>query len=92
MDTTKRALLMGLLFACLAGGDAAAQNEARPRAREAGIEVGILPPGPLNAITDVDGVKIGHKTIRRGESVRTGVTVILPHGENLFQEKVPAAI
>ncbi|MFK7844317.1 MAG: P1 family peptidase [Rhodothermales bacterium] len=75
-------------------GEAAviAQEKARPRAREIGIEVGILPTGPLNAITDLEGVKIGHKTLWRGDSVRTGVTVIMPHGDNLFQEKVPAAI
>lgn len=54
--------------------------------------VGILPPGPANAITDVAGVKVGHATVVRGENVRTGVTVILPHGGNLFREKVPAAV
>jgi D-aminopeptidase len=64
----------------------------RPRARELGIEVGILPPGPENAITDVAGVKVGHATLIRGESVRTGVTAILPHDGNLFFEKVRAAI
>lgn len=69
-----------------------AQENTRPRAREIGIEVGILPTGPLNAITDVEGVKVGHKTLWRGDTVRTGVTVILPHGDNLFQEKIPAAI
>ena len=68
------------------------QDSGRFRPREIGIEVGILPPGPLKAITDVGGVKVGHKTVWRGEAVRTGVTVILPHGGNLFQEKVPAAI
>lgn len=64
----------------------------RPRAREAGVVVGILPPGPLNAITDVEGVRVGHTSLVRGENVRTGVTVILPHGGNLFREKVPAAV
>lgn len=64
----------------------------RPRAREVGIEVGILKPGPWNAITDVEGVKVGHVTLWEGDSVRTGVTVILPHGGNIFQEKVPAAV
>jgi D-aminopeptidase len=62
----------------------------RPRAREAGIEVGILAPGPLNAITDVAGVAVGHVTLREGRSIRTGVTAILPHGGNLYQDKVPA--
>jgi len=66
--------------------------DPRPRAREAGIVVGILPPGPLNAITDVDGVRVGQTTLIRGENVRTGVTVILPHGGNLFREKVPGAV
>jgi D-aminopeptidase len=64
----------------------------RPRAREAGIVVGVLPPGPLNAITDVAGVRVGQATVIEGESVRTGVTAILPHGGNVFQERVPAAI
>jgi D-aminopeptidase len=68
------------------------QEDSKPRARDVGIEVGILPTGPLNAVTDVKGVKVGHKTIWRGDSIRTGVTVILPHGQNLFQEKVPAAV
>jgi D-aminopeptidase len=62
----------------------------RPRAREAGIAFGILPSGPLNAITDVAGVKVGHVTIIEGSSIRTGVTAILPHGGNLYQDKVPA--
>ena len=69
-----------------------AQKPARPRAREVGIKVGILPPGPLNAITDVSGVTVGQTTIIRGENIRTGVTAVLPHSGNLFREKVPAAI
>jgi len=64
----------------------------RPRARDAGIVLGTLPPGPLNAITDVAGVRVGHTTLIRGETIRTGVTAILPHGGNLFQEKVPAGV
>jgi D-aminopeptidase len=56
------------------------------------VVVGILPPGKLNAITDVPGVRVGHSTVIRGDSVRTGVTAILPHDGNLFQEKVPAAV
>lgn len=66
--------------------------EKRARARELGIQVGILPTGKWNAITDVEGVKAGHQTIWEADSVRTGVTVIMPHGENLYKEKVPAAI
>jgi D-aminopeptidase len=64
----------------------------RPRAREAGIVVGVLPPGPLNAITDVSGVLVGHATVIRQENIRTGVTAIVPHGGNLFREKVPGAV
>ena len=57
-----------------------------------GIVVGVLPPGPLDAITDVDGVRVGHTTVIRGDSINTGVTAILPHGGNVFREKVPAAV
>lgn len=72
----------------------------RPRARDLGIRLGTLPTGPLNGITDVPGVKVGHTTLISGDGplvpgegpVRTGVTAILPHGGNLFREKVPAAI
>ena len=53
--------------------------EARPRFREHGLTNGVLPPGPLNAITDVDGVRVGHVTLSRGRNIRTGVTAILPH-------------
>lgn len=56
------------------------------------MKIGVLPPGKLNAITDVEGVKVGHVTLAKTASVRTGVTVIVPHAGNLFQEKVPAAI
>jgi D-aminopeptidase len=66
------------------------EASARPRAREAGINVGVLEPGPLNAITDVAGVSVGHTTLIEGRSVRTGVTAVLPHSGNLFQDKVPA--
>lgn len=68
------------------------QAVAPKRARELGIAPGILKPGPLNAITDVAGVGVGHVTLREGDSVRTGVTAILPHPGNLFQQKVPAAV
>lgn len=64
----------------------------RPRARDIGLKIGILPVGKLNAITDVEGVRIGQTTIMRGDTVRTGVTAILPHAGNLFQEKVPGAV
>ncbi|MDZ7269363.1 MAG: P1 family peptidase [candidate division KSB1 bacterium] len=81
-----------LLMALGGWATVAEAGTGRPRAREAGVEVGILPPGPWNAITDVRGVKVGHCTVWRGDSVRTGVTVILPHAGNIFQEKVPAAV
>jgi len=64
----------------------------RPRARDIGLIVGSLPPGANNAITDVAGVRVGQTSVIRGENVRTGVTVILPHGGNLFREKVPGAV
>jgi D-aminopeptidase len=67
-------------------------QDSRPRVRAAGVKVGILPTGPLNAITDVNGVLVGHTTIIRGNDVRTGVTAVLPHPANLFREKVPGAV
>lgn len=67
-------------------------GQDRGRIRDFGIEPGILSPGSWNAITDVTGVKVGHKTLIRGDSIRTGVTVVIPHEGNLFQEKVPAAV
>ena len=69
-----------------------AAQTPRPRARDVGVVVGILPTGPLNAITDVAGVRVGQATLAAGDSVNTGVTAILPHGGNVFQEKVPAAV
>lgn len=66
--------------------------DERPRARDAGVVVGILPAGPLNAITDVAGVRVGQVTVIEGDGVRTGVTAILPHAGNPFRERVPAAI
>lgn len=72
----------------------------RCRVREAGLSIGLLPTGPKNSLTDVPGVKVGHTTLIRGQGkliagdgpIRTGVTVILPHGGNIFTEKVPAAV
>lgn len=80
---------LSFLLALLAMSSSA-QAENRPRAREAGITFGVLPTGPLNAITDVAGVKVGQVTIVEGSNIRTGVTAILPHGGNLYQDKVPA--
>src|SRR5262252_1944417 len=68
------------------------QQAARPRARDLGIAPGPLTPGPLNAITDVAGVRVGQTTVIEGDTVRTGVTAILPHGGNLFNDRVPAAL
>jgi D-aminopeptidase len=81
-----------LLAAAIAAMTAPAHAQHRPRAREAGIVIGILPTGPLNAITDVAGVKVGQVTIIEGANIRTGVTAILPHGGNLYQDKVPAGL
>ena len=62
------------------------------RARDLGIKIGVLPTGKQNSITDVAGVKVGQVTLIKGDSIRTGATAILPHGGNVFQQKVPAAI
>lgn len=75
-----------LLLTSLAG------EQVRQRIRDLGVEVGVLETGKWNAITDVEGVRVGHATLIEGDSIRTGVTAVLPHGGNLFREKVPAAI
>jgi D-aminopeptidase len=67
-------------------------NPQRPRARDLGLAPGVFAPGALNAITDVAGVKVGHVTLIEGETIRTGVTAILPHGGNIFQDKVAGAV
>ncbi|HEY0099518.1 MAG TPA: P1 family peptidase [Pyrinomonadaceae bacterium] len=88
--------LFALAFALLSVAPARMQTDMqknqRPRAREVGLRVGVLPTGAQNAITDVAGVRVGHTTIIRGESIRTGVTAILPHAGNLFREKVAGAV
>lgn len=66
--------------------------ESRPRVRDLGLIIGVLTPGGNNAITDVAGITVGQTTIIRGDSIRTGVTAIIPHGGNLFREKVPGAV
>ncbi|HVF68760.1 MAG TPA: P1 family peptidase, partial [Pyrinomonadaceae bacterium] len=86
--TTALALL--LLTAPMTTQNVAEQK--RPRARDIGLVVGVLPPGRLDAITDVEGVRVGQATLIRGDDVRTGVTAILPHAGNLFREKVPGAV
>lgn len=82
--------LTAMALTMLAAPLAAAED--RPRARDLGIAPGVMEPGPLNAITDVAGVRVGQVTLIEGDRVRTGVTAILPHGGNLFQAKVPGAV
>ena len=81
-----------LILALIAGTVLQTAPAPRPRARDIGIAPGAMPPGPLNAITDVAGVRVGQTTVIEGDTVRTGVTAILPHGGNLFQEKVAGAV
>jgi D-aminopeptidase len=78
-----------LLAMTVVSSSASAQ---RARARDLGVKPGVFPPGRLNAITDVAGVRVGHTTVIEGDSVRTGVTAILPHAGNLFSDRVPAAL
>jgi D-aminopeptidase len=78
--------------AAVAAGKGPAQSAARPRARDLGVVVGVFPAGPLNAITDVRGVRVGHVTLFEGDNVRTGVTAIVPHDGNVFQDKVAGAV
>src|SRR5262245_58497557 len=84
-------LALGSQIASGGSSDCIAESD-RVRARQLGIAPGVLSPGPLNAITDVAGVLVGQTTLIAGDSVRTGATAILPHGGNLFQSKVPAAV
>jgi len=81
-----------LLLAAAGAAPASLQGQARPRARDLGVAPGVFPPGPLNAITDVAGVAVGHATRNEGERVRTGVTAVVPHAGNVFQEKVAGAV
>ena len=79
-------------YLLVAAAPTTAVMQRRARARDLGIQPGVGTPGLQNAITDVAGVRVGHTTIVAGDSVRTGVTAILPHGGNLFREKVPGAV
>lgn len=88
----KLTFLSLLMSLPLSQGNAQPNPPVRHRARYYGIEPGILQTGHWNAITDVPGVKVGHVTLIKGDSIRTGVTVIVPHSGNMFQEKVPAAV
>ena len=76
MMVNKRAFIFGLLLPCFC------QAQEKPGPRELGIKIGVMQPGKLNSITDVPGVAVGHTTIIKADSVRTGVTVILPHAAN----------
>ena len=87
-----RSLALVPLLLSLSVSNAMSQNTERPRARDLGISVGVFPTGAANAITDVEGVLVGHTTVWEGDSVRTGVTAIRPHPGNLFRQRVPAAI
>ena len=82
-------LYLLLLILILAPITLSAQDQ---NIRDYGIEIGVLQPGEHNAITDVQGVRVGHQTIIKGNNIRTGVTAVLPHGGNIFQQKVPAAV
>lgn len=85
-------LVAALLVASALAPAAAAAPEPRVRARALGLAPGIFAPGEHNAITDVDGVRVGHATLRVGDRVRTGVTAILPHPGNAYLSRVPAAV
>ena len=86
-------LVLPLLLLPAAPSTAGAQQQTpRARARTLGVAPGIFRPGTLNAITDVAGVRVGQVTVIEGDSVRTGITAIVPHGGNVFAERVPAAI
>src|ERR1035438_8042573 len=99
MNASLRALFDSLSLMphilCLLAAAAIAFAQApakRPRADAIGLPAGTLQRGPLDAITDVAGVRVGHTTILRGDTVRTGVTIVLPHDGNLFRDKVPGAV
>ncbi len=86
-----RLILTALCLLPLAFADGAESGD-RPRARDIGLVVGVFPTGPLNAITDVAGVKVGHSTVIEGDDIRTGVTAVIPAPGNLYTYPVPAWI
>jgi D-aminopeptidase len=92
MTSRKLAAAVLAVATSLSSSAQTGRNEERPRMRDLAVQVGVVRPGTLNAITDVAGVMVGQTTIIRGDAVRTGVTAILPHGGNLFHEKVPGAV
>src|SRR5688500_6866760 len=89
MRCPRTALLLATVMAAAA---ASRGQEPRPRARDLGVAPGVFAPGALNAITDVAGVTVGQVTLVSGEAVRTGVTAVVPHGGNLFQDKVAGGV
>ncbi len=86
------ASMMVMVLAELASVRASGQTSLRPRARDVGVVIGVFQPGPLNAITDVAGVRVGQTTVTAGDSVHTGVTAVVPHGGNIFRDRVPAGV
>jgi D-aminopeptidase len=86
------AMVVAVVLVVVVVNLASSAQATRPRARDLGIAPGVLAPGTLNAITDVTGVRVGHTTLVQGDSIRTGVTAILPHAGNLFQDKVAGAV
>lgn len=89
MKRQTKLILLFLVFVLQPGQEGFSQ---KGRVRDYGIQPGVMNPGPYNAITDVPGVTVGHKTLITGEEVRTGVTAIIPHQANIFRNKVPAAV
>jgi D-aminopeptidase len=92
MHIGKQTVAIGTLLVLGAATVPAQSADVRPRARDVGVAPGIFAPGARNAITDVGGVAVGQVTVVEGDSVRTGVTAILPHAGNLYRERVPAAL
>lgn len=91
--TLGRALALSCVATAALSAQATPASEApRARARALGVAPGVFAPGTHNAITDVLGVRVGHATVREGDSLRTGVTVIVPHGGDLYRDRVPAAV
>jgi len=87
-----RQLALCLLSLSISTASAQESKSNKLRARDYGIQIGLMQPGKYNAITDVSGVKVGHKTLKNPQQINTGVTAIIPHSGNLFQKKVPAAV
>src|SRR5687768_7371989 len=92
MSTRKKRIRLAAIVLLALAPAYTLHGQARPRARELGVAPGVFTPGARNAITDVAGVLVGQSTIREGDSIRTGVTAILPHAGNLYRERVPAAL